>query len=100
MKTRNVYLTFLCVLLCLALLTACAAPRLSAAQIAAARADYPLRSTQNIETDDSYDADALKTFQSIKQNNLQNANVRFDVIEFTPDRINHIQNAFDATDLY
>ena len=72
MKTRNVYLTFLCALLCLTLLTACAAPRLSAAQIAAARADYPLRSTQTIETGDSYDMNALKTFQSIKQNNLQN----------------------------
>mgnify|MGYP004514691525 CR=1 FL=1 len=36
----------------------------------------------------------------MQQNNLQNANVRFDVIELTPDRINHIQNAFDATDLY
>ena len=36
----------------------------------------------------------------MQQNDLQNANVRFDVIELTPDRINHIQNAFDATDLY
>ena len=36
----------------------------------------------------------------MQQNDLQNACVQFEVIEITPDRINHIQNAFDATDLY
>ena len=34
----------------------------------------------------------------LQRQNLQNANVRFDVIEVTPDGINHIPDAFDATD--
>lgn len=35
----------------------------------------------------------------LQRHNLQNANVRFDVIEVTPDGVNHIPCAFDATDM-
>lgn len=36
----------------------------------------------------------------IEKNNLQNARLRFDVIEVLPGEIRHIENAFDATDLF
>ena len=36
----------------------------------------------------------------LQENGLENAPVRFDIIEILPDGINHIENAFDATGIY
>lgn len=36
----------------------------------------------------------------IEKNDLQNARLRFDIIEVLPGEIRHIENAFDATDLF
>lgn len=66
MKVRNVYLTFLCVLLCLALLTACASPRLSSAKIAAARADYPQFALPSDDQASCYESRPLATTQSVQ----------------------------------
>lgn len=35
----------------------------------------------------------------LQRQNLPNADIRFDVIEITPEGIRHIENAFDATDI-
>lgn len=66
MKTRNICLTFLCVLLCLALLTACAAPRLSAEKIAAARATYPQFTLPSADQANCYESSPLATTQSVQ----------------------------------
>lgn len=66
MKVRNICLTFLCVLLCLALLTACAAPRLSAAKIAAARATYPQFTLPSADQSSCYESSPLATTQSVQ----------------------------------
>ena len=66
MKTRNICLTFLCVLLCLALLTACAAPRLSAEKIAAARATYPQFTLPSADQSSCYESSPLATTQSVQ----------------------------------
>lgn len=36
----------------------------------------------------------------MQENGLENANIRFDVIEILPGEIRHIEGAFDATDLF
>ena len=36
----------------------------------------------------------------IQENGLEDAKVRFDIIEITPGEVNHIESAFDATDMY
>lgn len=36
----------------------------------------------------------------MQENDLSDANVRFDVIEILPGEIRHIEGAFDATDLF
>ena len=36
----------------------------------------------------------------LQENRLEDAPVRFDVIEILPDGVNHIENAFDATDMF
>lgn len=36
----------------------------------------------------------------IQENGLENAPIRFDVIEILPNEIRYIENAFDATDLF
>ncbi len=66
MKVRNICLTFLSVLLCLALLTACAAPRLSAAKIAAARATYPQFTLPSADQSSCYESSPLATTQSVQ----------------------------------
>lgn len=66
MKVRNICLTFLCVLLCLALLTACAAPRLSAEKIAATRATYPQFTLPSADQSSCYESSPLATTQSVQ----------------------------------
>lgn len=66
MKIRNTCLTFLSVLLCLALLTACAAPRLSDAKIAAARATYPQFTLPSADQSSCYESSPLATTQSVQ----------------------------------
>lgn len=66
MKVRNICLTFLCVLLCLTLLTACAAPRLSAEKIAAARATYPQFTLPSDDQASCYESRPLATTQSVQ----------------------------------
>ena len=66
MKIRNICLTFLSVLLCLALLTACAAPRLSAEKIAAARATYPQFTLPSDDQASCYESRPLATTQSVQ----------------------------------
>ena len=66
MKVRNICLTFLCALLCLALLTACAAPRLSAEKIAAARATYPQFTLPSADQSSCYESRPLATTQSVQ----------------------------------
>ncbi len=66
MKTRNICLTFLCVLLCLVLLTSCASPRLSSAKIAAARADYPQFALPSDDQASCYESRPLATTQSVQ----------------------------------
>ena len=66
MKVRNICLTFLCVLLCLTLLTACAAPRLSAEKIAAARATYPQFTLPSADQSSCYESRPLATTQSVQ----------------------------------
>lgn len=65
-KVRNICLTFFCALLCLTLLTACAAPRLSAAQIAAARATYPQFTLPSADQANCYESSPLATTQSVQ----------------------------------
>ena len=65
MKTRNICLTFFCVLLCLALLTACAAPRLSAEKIAAARATYPQFTLPSADQANCYESSPCKTITAM-----------------------------------
>lgn len=36
----------------------------------------------------------------IQENGLENADIRFDVIEILPGEIRHLEGAFDATDLF
>lgn len=36
----------------------------------------------------------------LQENSLEDVPIRFDIIEILPDGVNHIENAFDATDLY
>ncbi|MBR6766449.1 MAG: YraN family protein [Clostridia bacterium] len=36
----------------------------------------------------------------LQENRLEDAPVRFDIIEILPDGVNHIENAFDATDMF
>ena len=36
----------------------------------------------------------------MQENGLENANIRFDVIEILPDELRHIEAAFDATNLF
>ena len=36
----------------------------------------------------------------LQENGLEDVPVRFDIIEILPDGIHHIENAFDATDLF
>ena len=36
----------------------------------------------------------------IESNGLENANIRFDIIEVLPGEIRHIKGAFDATDMF
>ena len=36
----------------------------------------------------------------MQENGLENANIRFDVIEILPGELRHIEAAFDATDLF
>ena len=66
MKIRNICLTFLSVLLCLTLLTACAAPRLSAEKIAAARATYPQFTLPSDDQSSCYESRPLATTQSVQ----------------------------------
>lgn len=65
-KVRNICLTFFCVLLCLALLTACAAPRLSAEKIAAARATYLQFTLPSADQSSCYASSPLATTQSVQ----------------------------------
>ena len=66
MKVRNICLTFFCALLCLTLLTACAAPRLSAEKIAAARATYPQFTLPSDDQASCYESRPLATTQSVQ----------------------------------
>ena len=36
----------------------------------------------------------------MQENGLEDARVRFDVIEILPEELRHIEGAFDATDLF
>ena len=36
----------------------------------------------------------------LQENRLEDAPIRFDIIEILPDGVNHIENAFDATDMF
>ena len=64
----------LSVLLCVILLTSCAAAgKLSDAEIAQLRVQFPLKDAEVVETGDSSDENAMNSFQSIKNNQLQNA---------------------------
>lgn len=65
-KVRNICLTFFCALLCLTLLTACAAPRLSAEKIAAARATYPQFTLPSADQSSCYESSPLATTQSVQ----------------------------------
>ena len=36
----------------------------------------------------------------LQENRLEDAPVRFDIVEILPDGVKHIENAFDATDMF
>lgn len=36
----------------------------------------------------------------LQENGIEDAPVRFDIVEILPDGVNHIENAFDATDIF
>ena len=63
MKMQKFTRTLLCILLCVILLTSCAAAgKLSDAEISAARTNYPQFALPFIEPPDYYESDPLATF--------------------------------------